>query len=222
VDRPQFAVIPVVARALVAAFVLVLLLPAQAPAASGVSPADRAAINKLLDQFVPAVVEGKDYALGWTLVAGSERTGSHADWLKGSTPVQRYPAKGTTFHGWTLNYARPGDVGFDLLLQPRTNKLGAWSFRVEAQKLGGAWRITTWYPVAEFAPAGQRAQVNGPADLGPGAAVSPSGKPLLGSWVLVLPAAALALIVLGAVGFALTKYSRQRSRVRSIERALRG
>jgi hypothetical protein len=211
-----------VARLLLGALVLALVLPVPAPAAAVVSPADRAAIDRLLDRFVPAVVEGKNFALGWSLVAGSERTVSHADWLKGNTSVQRYPAKGTTFHGWTVNYAQPGDVGFDLLLQPRTSKLGAWSFRAEAQKLGGKWRITTWYPVAEFAPAGRRAAVNGPADLGPGAAAAPSGKALLGSWVLILPGAALALLVAGAVGFALAKYARQRSRVRAIERSLRG
>ena len=82
------------------------------------------------------------------------------------------PCEGNDVHGWVLNYSYPGDVGFDLLLQSRNPKQGAWSFRAEAQKLGGTWKITSWYPVAEFAPPGQAGRVNGPADLGAGAAAS--------------------------------------------------
>src|SRR6478752_9883453 len=103
---------------------------------------DRPAINKLLDEFVPAVVEQKDLKRGWQLVGGVSRVVSYRQWVSGNTSVQSYPAKGTTFHGWVLNYSYPGDIGFDLLLQPTKRSLGAWSFRAEATKLGGRWRIT--------------------------------------------------------------------------------
>ena len=154
---------------------VIVLALALAPSALGdprtVKP-DRPAINRLLDEFVPAVVEQKDLKHGWQLVGGVSRVVTYRQWLTGNTSVQTYPAKGTTFHGWLVNYSYPGDIGFDILLQSRNPKQGAWSFRAEAQKLGGRWKITSWYPVAEFAPPGQAGRVNGPADLGAGAAAS--------------------------------------------------
>jgi hypothetical protein len=142
---------------LIVVLAVALALPAVAAAAAQprtVKP-DRAAINRLLDEFIPAAVAQKNLQRGWELSAGAARTVSHSQWLKGNTSVQKYPAKGTSFHGWTVSYSYPGDVGFDILLQPTKASLGAWSFRAEAQKLHGQWRITTWYPVATFAPAGK-------------------------------------------------------------------
>lgn len=130
---------------------------------------DRPAINRLLDAFVPDVVEQKDLRAGWKLSGGYTRMVPFRDWIKGETSIERFEAKGTKFHGWTLNYSYPGDIGFDILLQPASNSLGAMSYRAEAQKLGGRWRITTWYTVAQFAPPGQLQHVSGPADFSPGA-----------------------------------------------------
>ena len=205
-----------------------LLALTLAPAAFGdskrVKPADRAAINRLLDEFVPSVVEQKDLKRGWNLVAGVEKTVSHKEWLKGNTSVQTYPAKGTTFHGWLVNYASPGDVGFDILLQPRSKKLGAWSFRAEAQKIGGKWRITTWYPVATYAApgAGKTQTVLGPNDLSPGngsaSATTPKGR--VGPWVLAIPGLALLALAAGALAFAGIRWNKQRKRVRAIEQLL--
>jgi len=130
------------------ALATLLALALAAPALGAGEPRhvkpDRAAIDKLLDEFIPAVVRQENLKLGWTLVGGVERTTSHAEWLRGNTSVQTYPAKGKTFRGWIVNYSYPGDVGFDILLQPTSRKLGAWSFRAEAQKIHGAWKITTW------------------------------------------------------------------------------
>jgi hypothetical protein len=149
---------------------------------------DRAAIGALLDAFVPAVVERKDLKAGWRLVAGVARTTSYREWLRGNTSVQPYPAKGTRFHGFVVSYSYPGDIGFDILLQPRKESFGAWSFRAEAQKIGGRWRITTWYPVATYAPPGRTQTVLGPNDLGPSnGSISAGGSSRLGSWVLLLP-----------------------------------
>ena len=58
--------------------------------------------------------------------------------------------------GITADPANPGDIGFDVLLQPTSRDLGAWSFRAEAKKIGGKWKITTFYPVATFAPSKSR------------------------------------------------------------------
>jgi hypothetical protein len=149
---------------------------------------DRAAIGALLDAFVPAVVERKDLKAGWRLVAGVARTTSYREWLRGNTSVQPYPAKGTRFHGFVVSYSYPGDIGFDILLQPRKESFGAWSFRAEAQKIGGRWRITTWYPVATYAPPGRTQTVLGPNDLGPSnGSIWAGGAGRRGSWVLLLP-----------------------------------
>jgi hypothetical protein len=213
-------VLPLVTRFALVALLALALVPSALGDPKQVKP-DRAAINRLLDEFVPAVVEQKDLKRGWGLVGGVARVVSYRQWLAGNTSVQTYPAKGTTFHGWLVNYSYPGDVGFDILLQPRNPKMGAWSFRAEAQKLGGTWKITTWYPVAEYAPPGQTQRVNGPNDLGAaGAASAGAGQSRLGAWVLAIPAAAVGAILVGSVLFALVRWLRQRRRVREIERLL--
>jgi hypothetical protein len=204
-----------------AVIVLALVL---VPSALGDPPTvkpDRPAINRLLDQFVPAVVEQKDLKRGWQLAGGVSRAVPYRQWLAGNTSVQTYPAKGTRFHGWILNYSYPGDVGFDILLQSRNPKQGAWSFRAEAQKLGGKWKITSWYPVAEFAPPGQASKVNGPADLGAGAGASAAtGQSRLPAWVLAAPAAVVGALLIGVLSFAGVRGWRRRQRVRAIEQLL--
>lgn len=202
---------------------LALALPVAAGAQRQVNP-DRAAINRLLDEFIPAAVMQRDLQRGWELSAGFARTVSHAEWIKGNTSVQKYPARGTRFHGWTLNYSYPGDVGFDILLQPTRKSLGAWSFRAEAKKIGGRWRITTWYPVATYAPAGRTQTVVGPNDFG---AANRAGVPgvdrgRLGAWVLALPVAVLGGIALLGGGFAGARALRHRARARAIRRELSG
>jgi hypothetical protein len=204
------------------ATLLTLTLPAAAVAAEPrtVKP-DRVAIDRLLDEFIPAAVAQKDLQRGWELSAGVARTVSHAEWMKGNTSVQKYPARGTRFRGWTVNYSYPGDVGFDILLQPSTRSLGAWSFRGEAQRIHGQWRITTWYPVATFAPPGRTQTVLGPNDLGANSAATGSGDHgRLGPWVLALPIGVVGAIALLAAGFAGSRALRRRARIRAIEQSL--
>ena len=215
-------VLPLVrARLLFVVFALALTLPAAADADQRQVKPDRPAINALLDAFVPAVVEQKDLRNGWSLVAGAARTTSHRAWLQGNTSVQRYPAKGNRFHGFIVNYSYPGDIGFDILLQPTKKSLGAWSFRAEAQKIGGRWRITTWYPVATYAPPGRTQTVLGPNDLGPANGSSAAnGSSRLGSWVLVLPVPVVCLIAFAGAAIALTRWGRERARIRELQRDL--
>src|SRR5581483_5577590 len=205
-----------------AAILLALVLAAPAAADPKQVKPDRAAIDRLLDEFVPAVVAGKDLKRGWKLVAGPARTVSYREWIRGNTSVQHYPAKGTRFHGFLVNYSYPGDVGFDILLQPTKPSLGAGSFRAEAQKIGGSWKITTWYPVATFAPAGQTQTVLGPNDLGPANGASAAGvsRGRLGSWVLLTPVLGVGLLAAGALGFAGIRVARRRARVAEIRRSL--
>jgi hypothetical protein len=208
-------------RLLIVFVASVLALPSAAHADPRQVKPDRAAIDALLDKFIPAVVEQKDLKAGWDLTGGVLRVTSRKEWLRGNTSVQAYPAKGTRFHGYLINYSYPGDVGFDILLQPTKPSLGAWSFRAEAQKLGGKWKITTWYPVAEYAPPGQTQRVNGPADLGAGGAASASAsESRLGAWVLAIPVAFMGALIFAALAFAGTRWWRRRKRVRAIERSL--
>jgi hypothetical protein len=205
------------------AIFVALALPGAALAEPPTVKPDRAAIDRLLDEFIPAAVAQKDLQRGWELSAGASRTTTHAQWLAGNTSVQDYPAKGKTFHGWTVNYSYPGDIGFDILLQPTKPTLGAWSFRGEAQKIRGQWRITTWYPVATFAPPGKTATVLGPNDLGAAdnaASASGTDKGRLGAWVLALPIVIVAAIALLGAGFAGSRALNRRARVRAIERDL--
>jgi hypothetical protein len=204
------------------AILVVLNFPATAAAQPRTVKPDRAAIDRLLDEFIPAAVAQKDLQRGWELSAGVARTVSHAEWMKGNTSVQKYPAKGAKFRGWTVNYSYPGDVGFDILLQPTTRSLGAWSFRAEAQKIHGRWRITTWYPVATFAPPGQTQTVLGPNDLGAASSTvaGSADHGRLGPWVLALPAAFLGGIALLGVCFAGSRALKRRARVRAIEQQL--
>lgn len=167
--------------------------------------------------LVPDVVRQENLAEGWTLVAGYERPASHSDWLKGNTTVQTYPAKGTHFPGWIVNYSYPGDVGFDLLLQPTKNSLDAWSFRAEAKRIGGTWKIASWNPIATFAPLGQRARVVGPNDLQPVTAGQPGN--LHAIWLLV-PVALVGGTALAAIAFGVARMLRIRARVREIQRTL--
>ena len=85
-------------------------------------------------------------------------------------------------------------------------------------------KITTWYPVATYAPplAGKTQTVLGPNDLGPGngAASSTTSKARLGPWVLAVPGLALLALALGAFGFAGVRRAKQRRRVRAIEQLL--
>lgn len=205
---------------LVLALLLALVLPAAAAGAERTVKPDRAAINKLLDEFIPAAVAQKDLQRGWELSAGVARVVTHEEWMKGNTSVQKYPAKGTTFHGWTVNYSYPGDLGFDILLQPTKKSLGAWSFRAEAEKIDGRWKITTWYPVATFAPAGQTQTVVGPADFGAANGSASTGSARLDPWVLALPFGFLAAVVLIAATVGTSRALKRRARVREIQRSL--
>ena len=207
---------------LLIAVLVVLAVPATAAAEPRTVKPDRAAVDRLLDEFIPAAVAQKNLQRGWELSAGVARTVSHAEWMKGNTSVQKYPARGTKFRGWTVNYSYPGDVGFDILLQPTKQSVGAWSFRGEAQKIHGRWKITTWYPVATFAPPGRTQTVLGPNDLGPAdsAVAASAERARLGAWVLALPIGVVGAIALLGIGIAGRRALGRRARVRAIEREL--
>src|SRR3954468_15232128 len=83
-------------------------LAAPAVAAPKLPAADRAAIDRTLDVFVPAAIGRAHSERAWGLTTTSmHRGGSLADWRQGLLPVQPFPVVGTAFHGWTLDSVGP-------------------------------------------------------------------------------------------------------------------
>jgi hypothetical protein len=183
-------------------------------------PVPRPEINALLDKFIPAVIARKDLAAGWALVAPEAR-GSRADWRRGVTPFQHFPARDRMFRGWQVNYSYPGDVGFDVFLAPTNpDKQVAMAFRGEAKKIDGAWRIAVFYPQATFQPVKKKAFVWADTDLQPQAVGSAAGSGRLGAVWLLVPASIFGVALVGGLAFAIARAARRRGRIREIEREL--
>lgn len=182
-------------------------------------PPPRKELNALLDAFIPAVIARKDLAAGWDLVTADAR-GRRSEWLRGTTPFQTFAARAEPYHGWTVNYSYPGDIGFDIFLAPKDPRDVSMAFRGEAKKEGGAWKIAVFYPQATFQPAGKRSFVWADTDLQPQAVGGgASGSRLSAAWLL-LPAGVVGLLLVGGVALAVVRGLRRRARVKQIEREL--
>jgi hypothetical protein len=179
-----------------------------------VTAATRRAIDATLDSFVPEAVERLDPAAAWALAGPGLRAGTtRADWVAGRLPVYPYQARGRTFHGWTPSYASPGQVGFDLLLQPRRGaKTGVIAFSVIMRLVRGRWLVDYWAPVASYSPAGAKPQIIGPGDLVPPSerGRDQAGSARLGAIWLVVPVAVISLAGIFAIGFAVVGWRRRR------------
>jgi hypothetical protein len=125
-----------------------------------VSPAERAAISRVYDQFVMDAVTRKRPLAAWDLVATSLQT-SRADWRKGNLPVYPYDAYGTHFP-WTVTAVAPNHLWFDSLLHTKDGaKVGPIGVRVEMQRIGGAWKVVSFLPVKVFPPTGSSSKSGG-------------------------------------------------------------
>src|SRR5215212_4021037 len=194
--------------------------PPQSAAEPPTVPVPRGEINRLLDAFIPAVIARKDLATGWTLVAPEAR-GSRADWMRGATPFQEFPARDRVFRGWQVNYSYPGDVGFDVFLAPtNADTQVSMAFRGEAKKIDGAWKIAVFYPQATFQPVKKKAFVWADTDLQPQAVGSAAASGRLGAAWLLVPVSLFGVALVGGIAFALARAARRRGRIREIEREL--
>jgi hypothetical protein len=141
------------------------------------SAADRTKIDALLDRFIPASVERRSAATAWAL-AGPElhASSSLAQWRAGNSPVPEYPARGTSFHYWTVVAIEKDDVVFNILLHPRAGReIPSYEFSGQVIRHGNGWRVNRLYTIATFShPSAKRAQVVGPNDY---AAPASSGSP---------------------------------------------
>ena len=80
-------------------------------------PADRRAINVLLDRFMPAALTRRDPAAAWALAGPELRSGSTlAAWRAGTSPVPYYPVLEKSFHHWQTIEVGPRYVIFNILV----------------------------------------------------------------------------------------------------------
>jgi hypothetical protein len=192
----------------VAGGALVLACPA---GARPLAQADRAAINRVFDVFVPAAVERKNVAAAYDVVTAQFRGGvTRAEWAKGDIAVYPFQARGTRFHDWTVDYVQGNEVAFELMLQPSNPRKDSISYEGTVKKIGGRWLIDSLYPAATFAGSGG-AKVVGPNDFVAQRYTGDAGESRLGSIWFVLPGAILALIVLVPIAFAIVHWRRGRS-----------
>jgi hypothetical protein len=184
------------------------------------SAADRAAINRTLDVFVATAVRRHDVGKSYGLVTPQERGGmSRAQWAKGDIPVYPYPARGTSWHGWVLDYALKNEVAFELFLQPqRAHKLDPISFSASVKRIHGRWLVDSFYPAAMFLSSHR---VVGPRDFAAPALANDAGNSRLGAvWILV-PASFGSLALIALLVFFAVNFVRGRSKRPSAEKQAR-
>jgi hypothetical protein len=200
---------------LIAAVALLALGAGTASAAPKLLPSEREAIRNVLVRYIPAVLERKDIPLGWKL-SGPQVRGSTTlkEWLHGGVPVYPFHPRGDRIDTWTTTYVLPGDVGLDLLLQPRQGSSEpAIAFRIEMTRIGGSWKVNAFYPEALFGV--DHGRVFSPQDATPnGATPMASRQRISGTW-LALPAALIgAVALLGPVAWVVVSRRRERSAYR--------
>lgn len=199
--------------------------PAQLAAQTNVrlTRADRRAINRALDTFLPAAMERKDMRLGWVLAGPEFRSppSSLAGWLKGTTPVPLYlPVEKTFDTAWQQVDSGPGYVIFNLGLHPRKGfDQPPIVFSGEVVKEHGAWKVNRLYPISLEYKITAKTHEIGPADFAAssGSQSTPPTKathslallPLIGIFVLIL------LIPISLGGVALYRARRWKKAVRA-------
>jgi hypothetical protein len=190
-------------RVLAVCLVALAIAPAAAAAPPQIAAADRAAIRSVLNEYIPAMLQRQDVRRGWEL-SGPQIRGSSTlqEWLTGGVPVYPFPARGDAVKTWTTTYVTPGDIGLDLLIQPRKGaKKLAIAWRVEMTKIRGAWKVNAFYPEATFDM--QSGKVFSPQDAtNNGALAMQAQQRVSGSWLLLplgIGAGLLAAIAVGLV-----------------------
>jgi len=208
-----------VKRAIGVAVFLALALAGSASAAAQISASERAAINQTLDGFINHALKRQDVDAAWNLVTPDLRTGiSRSSWDAGNVPVIPLRARGTTFHGWTVDSATPTEVNFELIVPAAAkSKDSSIQFFGTVQKLRGRWLIDSFNPSATF---GGGAVVSG-SDYGPPpAGGGGTGEATLSSAWLAIPAVLIGAGILFLIGWFLFGWVRARRRRREDLRPL--
>jgi hypothetical protein len=174
--------------------------------------ADRRAIDRTVDAFVLHAVARKNVAASYDLVTSSLRAGtSRSSWRSGSIPVYPYPAKGRTFHGWTVDYSDTSGAGLQLMLRPRKSAtVGPVIFELDLKRAGKRWLVDSFTPTASFAPEGKKAAVTAVADYTSRNAPTGGDKARLSADYAYIPFGIFGLLLATVVGWAI--FSRVRAR----------
>lgn len=187
---------------------LALVLAAPAAAGPRLSKADRASINRTLDAFVNHGVKRVDVAAAYDSVTPELRAGiSRKAWAHGDIPIYPYPARGRTFHDWTIDYVTRGEIGLQLVLLPKPHsKLGPIIFHVYLHPVHGRWLVDLFMPAATLAPLGAKPRVVASNDFSPQAQGDGDvghGPSRINHAFLVVPFATMGLVLLAFLGLAL-------------------
>lgn len=186
-----------------------------------VSRAERRAIDRTLDAFIPAGLGGTAPATAWRL-SGPELTGGSTlrEWRHGTSPIPYYPPRGKTFHHWTVIDSGPGYVDFTILIHPRRARDGSSEvFSGKMLKLRGRWVVDGLYTIAVFARPDKKGRHEvGPADYaaGPAAGSGSSGPPAgsgrsaLGKGWLGVIGGGILLVLLFPIGLGVSSALRSR------------
>ena len=201
---------------LVVVAAVALALAAPAAAAPKLSKADRAAITRTIDAFVNHGVKRVGTAASYDLVAPEMRAGTtRKAWARGDIPVYPFPAAGRT-HPWNILYVTREEVGVELELIPRPHSdVGPIIFHVALTPSHGRWLVNAFMPVATLAPLdAKKSKVRSVRDFAPQAAggVSLGGGShgQINRIYIVVPFAALALVLLGLATWGVTRAVRNR------------
>ena len=134
-----------------------------------VSASERAQINRTLDTFVNHAVKRHNAGAAYDVVTPTLKGGmTRGQWSHGDIGVYPYPAKGTRFHEWTIQYRTKDELSVELILAPTKRyqaKLGQILFNVYLQPSHGRWRVDSFMPGATFAPIGKPGVVQAARDF---------------------------------------------------------
>jgi len=141
--------------------------PATAPPT--IPHADRAEINRTLDDFVRYGVERTAPAKAYSLASPIMRSGvSHREWLSGSLPVPPFRSKGTNFHRYSVMAVDGNKVYLSLILQPRHPKTqGAVAYNIRLTRDHGRWLVDWFTPSAFFGAKNAKPKLFAAPDIAP-------------------------------------------------------
>jgi hypothetical protein len=202
---------------LLVAAVVALALAAPASAARQLTKADRAAINKTIDVLVNSGVKRVNVGASYDVVTPTLRAGmTRKEWAGGDIPIYPFPAKGRTFHHWTIKFIARDEVGVELVLFPTLrNKdgYGPIAFDAILKPVKGRWLVDGFMPMATFAPVNaKKTKVRSVADFSPQpaqqGAVAPRGK--INPDYLVFPFVVMGVVLLGLISWWAVKAQRER------------
>lgn len=203
---------------LIAAAALALVFASAASAApTRLTKQDRAEINKTIDMVVNYGAKRVDVGRSYDWVTPDMRAGmTRKQWRTGDIPIYPFPAKGHTFHYWSLKWISDGTVGVELLLMPTLKNrfdVGPIIFDLYLKPVGKRWLLDGFMPMATLAPVNARkTKVRSVRDFSPQAAQVGSAAPTskINAKYVWFPFIAVGGALLALAAFALVQSRRGR------------